>query len=479
MAAYKTPGVYIVEKDAFPNSVVEVATAVPAFIGYTEKAEYKGNSLSMKPWRISSMAEFKVCFGNAPAFKLAMDDKGVLTPPTAMYRLYTAMQLFFQNGGGACYIVSVGSYEDEISSKNLVSGIPLLEKEREPTLMVVPDAVSLADSSNCADVQNAVLMHCEKMQNRFAILDVYDGYKDPVECITAYRETVTNHLQMGAAYYPWLNTTVVQSSDLSFANFEDVAALQTLLETELPAEEDAKSKEIKAEIDKLADAANLSDADQVKLHRTLLVVSPKYGQLLDNMKTILSLQPPCGAMAGIYTMVDNSEGVWKAPANVGVNGVISPAVNITHDDQEDLNVPTNGKAINAIRSFIGEGTKVWGSRTLDANSLDWRYVNVRRTMIMLEESIRLAAKAYVFEPNTSPTWVSIKSMIQSFLNGIWKKGGLAGAVPDDAYGVFCGLGETMTSDDILEGIMRITVKVALIRPAEFIEITFQQQQQKS
>jgi phage tail sheath protein FI len=184
-------------------------------------------------------------------------------------------------------------------------------------------------------------------------------------------------------------------------------------------------------------------------------------------------------MAGIYTMVDNSRGVWKAPANVSLASVISPSVSISAEQQEDLNVTTAGKSINAIRSFIGEGVLVWGARTLDGNSLDWRYVNVRRTMIMLEESCRLAAKALVFEPNVANTWVTIKSMIQNFLTGIWKRGGLAGAVPEDAFSVHVGLGETMTPDDILEGILRVTVLVAMVRPAEFIEITFQQQMQKS
>jgi uncharacterized protein len=104
---------------------------------------------------------------------------------------------------------------------------------------------------------------------------------------------------------------------------------------------------------------------------------------------------------------------------------------------------------------------------------------VRRTMIMLEESIRLASKALVFEPNVANTWVTMKSMIANFLTGVWKRGGLAGAVPDDAFSVHVGLGETMTPEDILEGILRVTVLVAITRPAEFIEITFQQQMQKS
>ena len=85
----------------------------------------------------------------------------------------------------------------------------------------------------------------------------------------------------------------------------------------------------------------------------------------------------------------------------------------------------------------------------------------------------------MFDPNEANTWLNIKSMIENFLRGVWKRGGLAGAVPEDAYSVHVGLGDTMTPEDILEGIMRITVLVAITRPAEFIEITFQQQMQKS
>lgn len=223
----------------------------------------------------------------------------------------------------------------------------------------------------------------------------------------------------------------------------------------------------------------MTDVEQDGLHKTLMLICPIYIAVLKELKRVLNLLAPSAAMAGIYTMVDNTRGVWKAPANVSVNTVISPALNITHDEQEDLNVPLSGKAINAIRTFVGEGIKVWGARTLDGNSLDWRYINVRRTMIMLEESVKNASRAYVFEPNVASTWLNLKSMIQNFLTGIWKRGGLAGATPDDAFSVHVGLGDTMTPEDVLEGILRVTVLVAIVRPAEFIEITFQQQMQKS
>jgi phage tail sheath protein FI len=172
--------------------------------------------------------------------------------------------------------------------------------------------------------------------------------------------------------------------------------------------------------------------------------------------------------------------VWKAPANVSLSVVTAPAVNLTTEEQQTMNVDAvTGKSINAIRAFPGQGTLVWGARTLDGNSLDWRYINVRRTMIMIEQSVQLACKAYVFEPNDAKTWVTIKSMINNFLTTFWQQGALQGTKPEDAFNVQVGLGTTMTANDILNGILRVTVLVALVRPAEFIVITFEQLMQQS
>lgn len=580
--AYKTPGVYIVEKNAFPNSVVEVATAVPAFIGYTEKHDNKGSSLKNTPWRITSMAEFTNFFGGAPKDQYTIDafpseDADVVNAEKSDFHidksefqilnqskrffLYYSMMMFFQNGGGACYIVAVGDYNAQIEKSKLEGAFEELLKEQEPTMVVIPDAMSLT-AEDCIALQQASLMHCGgRMKNRFSILDIYDGYKDrrtDGDCIAKFRNALgTSFLDFGAAYYPWTNASVAQLPDLNFRNIANIEKLKEVLSADLnqramsddkrasqqaiidsidsvlaaakklkddreaaakaKAEADAKkspeekaaektaaeaaakaekeaaatrtpeekatlaatAKAAKDEADKKAKAETEIESGPAELHKTLYAICPLYVKILTAIQTKLNLLPPAAAMAGIYTMVDNSRGVWKAPANVSLNAVVTPAVNISHDEQEDLNVSTAGKSINAIRTFIGEGTLVWGARTLDGNSLDWRYINVRRTMIMLEESIRLATKAYVFEPNVDNTWVTIKGMISNFLNGIWKRGGLAGASPEDAFSVHVGLGQTMTAEDILEGIMRVTVLVALSRPAEFIEITFQQQMQKS
>ena len=542
MPQMKTPGVYIVEKSAFPNSVVEVATAVPAFIGYTEKADNMGKTLANTPWRITSMADFHnyFGFGPMPMFEIGVEEKKKaegktkktegesektaetggttfsfdgkdyrLTQVSGKYLLYYCMLMFYQNGGGPCYIVSVGSYSDSLEFDSLNKGIETLIKEQEPTMVVSPDAM-LLDQENCISLQQAALAHCGgTMKNRVAVLDVWNGYldrQDPSgDCIAEFRNRLgINYLDYAAAYYPWVNTTIVQDRALSYENFANPDVLITCLldelgihETELEIKEDdspaaktqkAKKAQQKESIDAITREWDKDDPQPTPeeietgksmLNKSLVAMSPLFNAFLTEVKNSLNLLPPAAAMAGVYTMVDNSRGVWKAPANVSLNAVVSPAVNITHDEQEDLNVTPMGKSVNAIRTFIGEGTLVWGARTLDGNSLDWRYINVRRTMIMLEESIKLAAKAYVFEDNVGTTWATIKSMIRNFLTGIWKRGGLAGAVPDDAFSVFVGLGETMTPEDILEGILRVTVLVAMVRPAEFIEITFQQQMQKS
>lgn len=523
-APMKTPGVYIVEKDAFPSSAVEVATAVPAFIGHTEKAEIKGKSLLNQPVRLTSLAEYMELFGGAPqtTFKFApaesdphMMIRGAgyeVAPQEKDYGFFNALRLFFENGGGSCYIVSVGSYEDDYDLDRFRGGLNMLIKEQEPTIVVIPEAIKLS-FDNCITLQQAMLAHCgSKMKNRVTILDVYEGYlprnpdKDP---IADFRNAIgVNFLDYSMAYYPWVHTTIVQDSALSYENIhaDSVAALVELLTAELIAPLDAELEQLKPDedaedaarkvtldnlkaayqgyLDELSsgndkDGNPLTDVGKNNLNKALLQLSPSFSQLIGEIKTQMNLLPPSSAMAGVYTMVDNERGVWKAPANVSLSSVTQPAVDITHAEQEDLNVTPQGKSVNAIRSFVGEGTLVWGARTLDGNSLDWRYIQVRRTILMLEESIKLASKAYVFEGNTANTWTTMKGMISNFLMGIWKRGGLAGTSPESAFDVSVGLGETMTPEDILEGILRITIRVALVRPAEFIEITFQQKMQES
>jgi phage tail sheath protein FI len=469
-----TPGVYIVEKDAFPSSVVEVATAVPAFIGFTERVEYKGQSLLNAPKRITSLAEYHQYYGFGPdltgQFTITQGAPGAGDTAARKVEsrryMYYGLKSFYQNGGGPCYIVSIGDYATGLSADAFTFGIDQLLKEQEPTMVVYPDAV-LMSVADCQAVQSYAIAHCAKTQSRFTILDVPRGYlprSEAPDCIEEFRGLAASEPKYCAAYYPWLDTTVVSATEMTYQIFENKDVLQKILTDELNPSALPAAK--KAQVEKLiADIAD-DNAPVTITNDGVRALSQRYKDLVRLVQEDVNRIPPSATMAGVYSQVDAARGVWKAPANVALGGVVKPTVNITHDEQEDLNVTVTGKSVNAIRTFVGEGTVVWGARTLDGNSLDWRYVNVRRTMIMLEQSIKAASKSYVFEANDANTWITIKSMIRNFLTGIWKRGGLAGASPDDAFSVFVGLGETMTPEDILEGILRVTVLVALIRPAE-------------
>jgi hypothetical protein len=212
-----------------------------------------------------------------------------------------------------------------------------------------------------------------------------------------------------------------------------------------------------------------------ELSQVLRANIPGLGDMFHHAAESLNTLSPSGAMAGVFTTTDSTRGVWNAPANVGIAGLIAPTYEINSDQQEDLNVPTAGKAVNAIRTFPTRGSLVWGARTLDSNSNDWKYIQVRRTMIYVEQSVQTSLTSFVFAPNTAATWTTVVSMVESFLHGLWSAGGLMGATSGEAYSVRCGLGSTMTTDDILNGNMIVHVVLQMVRPAEFIELVFKQQ----
>ena len=226
------------------------------------------------------------------------------------------------------------------------------------------------------------------------------------------------------------------------------------------------------------DAAAL--AYQSNTEANLLESFGTYRDIVRGVNSTLTACPPSGAIAGIYALVDGQRGVWKAPANVSLTGVIGPTYALDSDDTDNLNVDaTAGKSVNAIRSFVGKGTLVWGARTLAGNDNEWRYISVRRFFNMVEESVKKSTYWAVFEPNDANTWVKVRGMIESYLTQKWREGALAGSTTKDAFFVRCGLGTTMSSQDILEGRMYVEIGMAVVRPAEFIILKFYHKLQTS
>lgn len=172
--------------------------------------------------------------------------------------------------------------------------------------------------------------------------------------------------------------------------------------------------------------------------------------------------PPSGSVIGIYARSDNSRGVHKAPANETVRGCVGLDSQFNKGEQDIL----NPKGVNLIRSFPGQGIRVWGARTASSDP-SWKYINVRRLFIFIEESIKANTNWAVFEPNDEVLWVRVKRTIDVFLTGLWRSGALAGSAPSEAFFVDCGR-NTMSQDDIDNGRLVCVIGVAPVKPAEFV-----------
>jgi len=451
MATFKTPGVYVQEVQTLPASVAQVETAIPAFIGYTK------NSVP-DPTRIRSMAEFVEIFGG-PNVDVTVTLTGALPVFTvstvvvtsAVHNLFYAMQMYFANGGGPCWVISTGQYTTP-NAAHFTAALELLEREDEPTLIVIPQAAQLGNYN----IPIAALQQCADLQDRFAIIDLIADSNIAADSLAFRTGIGTMNLKYGAAYYPRLRTSLAYPDEAILISGGGV---------------DLTGKTLALAIQQAA-----AESITTPISNAL---NPVLGEIRRRVADLVITLPPSSAMAGIYASVDASRGVWKAPANVSLNKVIAPTIKINDEDQEGLNVEPTGKAVNAIRTFIGKGVMVWGARTLDGNSDEWRYIPVRRLFITAEESIRKASEFVVFEPNDGNTWIRVKGMIQNYLTNLWRQGALAGAKPEDAFFVKVGLGETMTSQDILEGRLIVDVGMAAVRPAEFIVLRFSHKLQES
>ncbi|MBM7868049.1 phage tail sheath family protein [Heliobacterium gestii] len=185
-------------------------------------------------------------------------------------------------------------------------------------------------------------------------------------------------------------------------------------------------------------------------------------QVFDPLERRNVFLPPSGSMAGIYARSDNSQGVHKAPANEVVRRTVGLSVQYNKGEQDIL----NPKGVNLIRYFTGQGIRVWGARTASSNSL-WKYVNVRRLFIFLEESIKRGTNWVVFEPNDERLWARVHRTIDGFLTGVWRNGALEGSTPAEAFYIRIGR-DTMLQDDIDNGRLICIIGVAPVKPAEFV-----------
>jgi uncharacterized protein len=271
----------------------------------------------------------------------------------------------------------------------------------EITLLCIPDEVK----TPLAELREALLLQCERLKDRFAVLQERDGRGNP-QNIRVYRTS-----PYGATYWPWIRVPDPRTQD------------------------------------------------------TRLV-------------------PPGGHVLGIYARTDIDRGVHKAPANQEVRGIVTRDLpgnlgpvefKVTKQAQDIL----NPRGINVIRDFraAGRGILVWGARTI-ADDPQWRYVNIRRLFIFLEESIDQGTQFVAFEPNDEATWARVRQSISNFPDNIWRTGALMGTTAKEAFFVRCDR-SIMTQDDIENGRLICQVGVAPVKPTEFVTFRIRQKTLKA
>ncbi|WP_052507883.1 phage tail sheath family protein [Sphingomonas hengshuiensis] len=603
----KTPGVFVTEFSAFPPSVVGVETAVPIFVGYTQTAldPSSRKQMYLQAVAITSMADYYSFFGygydaqgvvqpqgNADDydFEAASADGTTVdgaftttasnyivgtaytdaTGPTfvAQFNLFAAMQLFYANGGGNCFVISVDNYwgtrtvtppagatVTSVDKQALLDGLAVANDTRGGTMLVVPDACLLVtvnpatattpfDYSAYQPVAVEMLRQSAALQDRVAILDMPGALvpanwnaaamKVQADQFYALIAPASAYFSYGTCYGPALESSLLDKSDVDYTNLsgteDSVTLTNNLLTTQAlslyPPTIDATGatpvtnlsttfQQVAAHIAVAFPAtgatpvtdtvppgvvgivaatattpamlvslpntalatAPIDEAGITSLDQYLLNAVPMMGDIQQILANKLNVVPPSGPMAGIWTQNDNNRGVWNAPANFAVNEVVAPKVLLSDAEQGNYNVPLNGNAIDILRAMVNRGTIVWGARTLDGNSLDYRYIQVRRTLIYIEQSIKNTLQQFVFAANDGVTWATVTSTISNFLTQLWQAGGLMGDKASDAFTVKCGVPTTMSGLDVLNGYMIVNVTVQMIHPAEFIELTFTQTMQ--
>ncbi|NER39457.1 MAG: phage tail sheath family protein [Oscillatoria sp. SIO1A7] len=297
---------------------------------------------------------------------------------------------FFNNGGRRCYVAWANGKGTQDGTDIVESILPKFEDIDEIALVAAPGVTG-------ESVQGEIRTHCEKMGDRFAILDSVEDLQKDLQIDLSSPELAEKLLpsslksDYGAIYFPW-----IQVSDPPGSN---------------------------------------------------------------NMTYI----GPSGHIAGIYARVDTERGVHKAPANETVLGALGLKYRVSKIDQEGL----NPDGINCIRN-INNNILVWGARTMggDANG-EWKYINVRRVMIYLRESIEEGTRWVVFEPNAPDLWAAIRRNVTDFLTTVWRTGALFGDTPEKAFYVKC---DEETNPPELRDIGQVVTEigVAVVRPAEFV-----------
>lgn len=503
MPEYLTPGVYIEEVEIGAKPIEGVSTSTAGFLGPTERGP-------TSPKLVTNFGDFQNKFG---------------VFVEGSYLAY-GVQGFFSNGGKRCFIGRIIGKGAHASTNNLsttdgdtareIIGITAIGPGEwaNNVAVIVEPATLYKEGKNqlfkltvkywtkMMEPEQEKLTEDDRVKaqenNPADVMEVYDNLS-PIAASSDYYEKrindISNLIKVEgiAEGAPGQQAILLgngsQGSNITSADYRGnetappgertgLAAFEEVDEINILCVPDENSGNLKGLTDYMVEhcenmkdrfailQANQSAGDVAKLEPP---VDSKYSafyypwiKVIDPVTNNKKLVPPGGHIAGIYARSDTERGVHKAPANEVVRGVQELQFNIKKAEQDIL----NPKGVNCIRVFPGRGIRVWGARTTSSDPL-WKYLNVRRLFLYIEESIEQATQWVVFEPNNERLWARVKQTITQFLTTVWRSGALMGLTPDQAFFVKCDR-TTMTQDDIDNGRLIVMIGIAPVKPAEFV-----------
>jgi uncharacterized protein len=509
MPEYLSPGVYVEEVDRGSKPLAGVSTRTGGFLGQTERGP-------RQPKFVTSFEDYQRTFGGFELHQMGERLENAYLP----YAVYG----FFENGGSRCYVARITGLDAEATSPEVGVATqtfsPIRVKAVGPGIWGNHIDVTIEDASlkarnpalfkltvrywliKAGEDRDEVRNARQEEKRPAHVEEVYDNLS-PDELSTDYYENRINGpsklitIERIDAESPetvdatWLEggedgETVgtpdfvgktleagenrIRTGLTGFEVIDDISVVAA--PSQALGRFQGLTSRIVTHCEKMEDRFAVIAAEQsVDIGDPDAISRPdsSYGALylpwikiLDPLTNIVKLIPPVGHLVGIYSRSDEERGVHKAPANEVVRGAHQLQYDITIDEQSNL----NPRGINCIRSFPGRGVRVWGARTMSSDP-SWKYVNVRRLFLFIEESIDEGTQWVVFESNDEQLWARVSQTISNFLIDVWRGGALMGTTSEEAFYVKCDR-STMTQNDIDNGKLIVEIGVAPVKPAEFV-----------
>ncbi|MFQ5628760.1 MAG: phage tail sheath family protein [bacterium] len=506
MPEYLSPGVYIEEFEIGAKPIEGVSTSTAAFLGETERG-------TTTPELVTSLTDYRRKFGGYFG---------------ATKYLPHSVKAFFDNGGKRCFITRIVKQDASSASKDLGNGLiveaigdgawgnriavrisdasiegfklsvhywkapaPTLFDPEDPNERLTEPQPSVSEIYDNLSVDDSLPDFFEKRVNsnsnlveitiqpgtdpltRPANADIEflangDDGTDPdnlalidytrtdlTEPGTRRGLTALNEYDVQIIYAPISQQSVTGLNDAIISHCELNKYRFAILDSEFGA----------STVNDVNPRSNMPEGNRPTQYAAYYY---PWVEIINPATGLKKSVPPGGFAAGIYARSDTERGVHKAPANEVVRGAVGIEFNITTGEQDLL----NPRGVNVIRAFPGRGIRVWGARTLSSNSL-WKYINVRRLFIFVEDSVFRGTQWVVFEPNNERLWARVRQTITQFLTTVWRTGALMGLTPEEAFFVKADR-TTMTQDDIDNGRLIVIVGLAPTKPAEFVIFRFTQ-----